>query len=374
MPVYLDYCASAPIDQRVLSEVTRIFMNVYGNADSRTHLFGLQAKETVEKSRRTIAEILGLDKSEIIFTSGATESNNLAILGLLEYGLNIGKKHIITSAIEHKSVLEPMHYLKKKGFELELIYPDSSGRIKVEDVLSRTKKDTLLVSIMHVNNETGVIQPIEPIGEELSKQDILFHVDAAQSFGKLNGILRNTKYNMLSLSGHKIQAPQGIGALALKRKKYKRPPINPLFYGGQQEYGFRPGTLPVPLIAGFAYAALLSEQEKNVWEKNTMAIKEQFLNTIKDLRYVINGDPNYCLPNIINISFLGIDSESVFSALRGDYAFSNGSACTSSNYVPSYVLTAMGLREDIINQALRISWGSNSNVEFKRFIEYIKSI
>lgn len=374
MPVYLDYCASAPIDQRVLTEVTRIFTEVYGNADSRTHVFGMQAKETVEKSRRIIGEVLDVDKSEVIFTSGATESDNMAILGLMDYGLESGKKHIITTAIEHKAVLEPMHQLEKKGFELDLIYPDSSGRIKAEDVLTRTRPDTLLVSIMHVNNETGIIQPIELIGEELDKRNILFHIDAAQSFGKLNDKLRKTKYNMLSLSGHKIQAPQGVGALVIKRKNYKRPPIKPLFLGGQQEYGFRPGTLPVPLIAGLAYAATLCEKEHCAWVKETKAIKERFLNSLKNLRYVINGDSNYCLPSIVNISFVGVDAESVFTALKDEYAFSNGSACTSKSYTPSHVLTAMGLSEDIINQALRISWDNDTSVSFQKLVDYINLV
>ena len=374
MPVYLDYCASAPIDQRVLSEVTRIFVDVYGNADSRTHFFGMQAKETVENARRTISEILCVDKSEVIFTSGATESDNLAILGLMDYGIESRKKHIITTAIEHNAVLEPMHHLAKRGFELDLIYPDCSGRIKVEDVLAKTRKDTLLVSVMHANNETGIIQPIELIGEELDKQNILFHVDAAQSFGKLNDQLRKTKYNMLSLSGHKIQAPQGVGALVLKRKNYKRPPIKPLFFGGQQEYGFRPGTLPVPLIAGLAYAAALSEKENCDRKKEAKAIKEQFFDAIKSLRYVINGDPNYCLPNVLNISFTGVDAESVFNAVKGEYAFSNGSACTSNNYTSSHVLTSMGLCEAVINQALRISWGYNTSVSFQKLVDYIKSV
>jgi cysteine desulfurase len=267
-----------------------------------------------------------------------------------------------------------MHQLEKRGFELDLIYPDSSGRIKVEDVITKTRPDTLLVSVMHVNNETGIIQPIELIGEELDKLNILFHVDAAQSFGKLNDQLRRTKYNMLSLSGHKIQAPQGIGALVLKRKNYKRPPIKPLFWGGQQEYGFRPGTLPVPLIAGLAHAATLCEKEHSGRVKEATAIKEQFFEAIKNLRYVINGDPNYCLSNVVNVSFVGVDAESVFTALKGEYAFSNGSACTSNNYAPSHVLTAMGLNEDVINQALRISWGNNTSVNFKKLADYIKSV
>lgn len=356
MPIYLDYCASTPIDPRVLDEVTRVFKDVYGNADSRTHLFGTRAKEVVEQSRKTISDTLSIDKSEVIFTSGATESNNLAILGLMEFGVESGKKHLITTAIEHKAVLEPMRYLESKGFTLDIISPNISGRINVDDVLSKVRKDTLLVSVMHVNNETGIIQPVKEIGEELEKKNVLFHIDAAQSFGKLNDELRSTKYDMLSLSSHKIQGPQGVGALILKRKRYKRPPIKPLFYGGKQEYGFRPGTIPVPLVAGLGKAAEVCEKEHVLWVKRCQIIKNELLQTIEGLDYIVNGDQKYCLPSIINISFIGIDSESVFTALKNEYAFSNGSACNSGSYELSHVLTAMGLNENTIDCALRISW------------------
>ncbi|MCB8814722.1 aminotransferase class V-fold PLP-dependent enzyme [Desulfosporosinus shakirovi] len=372
MPIYLDYCASAPIDPRVLEEVTRIFKDVYGNADSRTHLYGTRAKEVVEKSRKTLADLLAVDKSEVIFTSGATESDNMAILGLMDYGIETGKKHLITTAIEHKAVLESMHHLANKGFVLDIVYPDASGRIKAFDILTKVRPDTLLVSVMHVNNETGIIQPIVEIGSELAKKEVLFHIDAAQSFGKLNDELRATKYDMLSLSSHKIQGPQGVGAIILKRKKYKRPPIKPLFYGGKQEYGFRPGTTPVPLVSGFALAAELCEKEHFSWIEGCQLVKEQFLDAIHNLNYVINGDQDYCLPNVINISFLGVDSESVFATLKDHYAFSNGSACNSGNYSSSHVLTAMGLNENQISCALRISW-NREGFSFINLIEFVKN-
>ncbi len=372
MPIYLDYCASTPIDPRVLDEVTRVFKDVYGNADSRTHLFGTRAKEVIEQSRKTIADTLSIDKSEVIFTSGATESNNLAILGLMEFGVESGKKHLITTAIEHKAVLEPMHYLESKGFTLDIISPDTSGRINADDVLSKVREDTLLVSVMHVNNETGIIQPVKEIGEELEKKNVLFHIDAAQSFGKLNDELRLTRYDMLSLSSHKIQGPQGVGALILKRKRYKRPPIKPLFYGGKQEYGFRPGTIPVPLVAGLGKATELSEKEHVLWFQKCQQIKVELLESIKGLNYIVNGDQKYCLPNIINISFPGVDSESVFAALKNEFAFSNGSACNSSSYDLSYVLTAMGLEESIKKCALRISW-DKKDFSIHSLLSYINS-
>jgi len=374
MTVYLDYCASAPIDSRVLDVMINIYRENYGNADSRTHIFGAKAKEIVEKARKSIAAILDIDSNELIFTSGATESNNIAILGLIDYAIETGKKHIITTAIEHKAVLGPIQFLESKGFDVDYVYPDFSGRIDPEDLLSRIRPDTLFVSVMHVNNETGIIQPVEEIGSELDKKDILFHIDAAQSFGKLNAIIRKTKYNILSLSGHKIKGPQGIGALVLRRKKYKRPPVKPLFHGGRQEYGFRPGTTAVPLVAGLSYAAELCEKEHANWLKGCIEQKEKMLNSLKDVAYKINGDQRYCLPSIINISFDGIDAEAVFSALKEEYAFSNGSACTSGSYEPSHVLKAMGFDDKRINSSLRISWDYESEVDWSKLVSYIKSV
>ena len=254
MPDYLDYAASTPIDQRVLDTMISAYTMTYGNADSRTHVFGTQAKELLEKSRKTIADILQVDKTEVIFTSGATESDNIVILGMQEYGKKNGKTHIVTTAIEHKAILAPTEYLQNHGFDIDYVKPNQDGRIDPEEVLRRINPETLMVSVMHVNNETGVIQPVEFLGEELNKRNIYFHIDAAQSFGKLNDSLRKCKYDMLSISAHKINGPQGIGALILRRKQYKRPPVKPLFYGGPQEYSFRPGTTPVPLAAGFANA------------------------------------------------------------------------------------------------------------------------
>lgn len=372
MAIYLDYNASTPLDVRVLEEMKTVFLEAYGNSDSRTHIFGTHAKELVERSRREISVILGIDKSEVIFTSGATESNNIAILGMAAYGLSSGKRHIITTAIEHSAVLEPMKQLEKRGFLLDIISPDASGRINEDELLSKVRPDTLLVSVMHVNNETGIIQPVAEIGEVLDKLDVYFHIDAAQSFGKLNDEIRSLKYNMLSLSAHKIYGPQGIGVLILKRKKYKRPPLEPLFFGGSQEFGFRPGTLPVPLIVGLSHAAILAEKEAKQREEKSRSIKNQLLQTIDGLEYTINGDPCHCLSNVINVSFPGLDSESVFVALKNEYAISNGSACTSGSYAPSHVLTSMGLSTEIINGALRISW-SSSEPDFSALVQYIKS-
>ncbi len=371
MAVYLDYCASTPLDPRVLDAMIDVYQNTPGNADSRTHIFGTKAKEVVQKSRKTLAEILNVDPTEILFTSGATESDNTAILGLRKYGEENSKKHIITTAIEHKAVLESAKAMQKAGFEVDFIAPDESGRVSTEQVLSKVRDDTLLVSIMHVNNETGVIQPVKEIGEELNKKNILFHVDAAQSFGKLNEEIRTLKYDMLSISGHKIHGPQGIGLFIMKRKNYQRPPITPLLYGGQQEYGFRPGTTPVALVAGIAKAAEIMDQEYPAIEKDLLKTKETLLAMLSKYNAKPNGDQRYTLPNILNVSIPSIDAEAFFAAEKDNYALSNGSACNSGSYKPSYVLLAMGLDETRIAEALRISWWTEP-FDLKAFEDYIK--
>lgn len=262
MAIYLDYNASAPIDERVLERMVDVYRSHYGNADSRTHIFGTDAKEIVASARKNIAEILAVDNTDVFFTSGSTESNNMAILGLLDYALESGRNHFITTSIEHKSVLESMKHLQKKGCVVDFVSPDASGRIKSEQILDLVTDKTLLVSMMHVNSETGIIQPIEEVGAALAETKTYFHVDATQGFGKLNDSLRNTKYNMLSITAHKLGGPQGIGAIIMRRDRtYRRPPIKPLMYGGQQERGYRPGTTPVALVAGFALAAELCDKE-----------------------------------------------------------------------------------------------------------------
>lgn len=375
MATYLDYNASAPIDSRVLERMIEIYRFHYGNADSRTHSFGTDAKEIVAESRKTIADILKIDSNDLIFTSGSTESNNMATVGLLDYALETGRNHFITTAIEHKSVLEAMKYMQSKGCEVDIVSPDESGRVKASQILDLVTEKTLLVSMMHVNSETGIIQPIEEVGEALSKTKTYFHIDATQSFGKLNDTLRRTKYNMMSLTAHKLAGPQGVGAIVLRRDKtYRRPPIKPLLFGGQQERGFRPGTTPVALVAGFALAAELCDQEAAEHMKKCQEIKNAFMAAIESLDYVINGDPQYCIPSTINISFTGVDAESYFVALKDEYAFSNGSACNSGSHAPSYVLTAMGLDEKRINEAIRISWDANVKADFSALRKYIESI
>lgn len=375
MPVYLDYNASAPIDPRVLAQMVDVYQQHYGNADSRTHIFGTGAKTIVSDARKTIAGILGLDSTDVFFTSGSTESNNMAILGLLDYALESGRNHFITTSIEHKSVLESMKHLQKKGCTVDFVSPDASGRVNAQQILDLVTDKTLLVSMMHVNSETGIIQPVETVGAALAGTGTYFHIDATQSFGKLNSILRNLPYDMLSFTAHKLGGPQGIGALVLRRGHgYRRPPIQPLLYGGQQERGYRPGTTPVALVSGFALAAKLCDQESAEHLTRCRAIKEDFFKAISGLQYSLNGDPEYCLPTTVNISFHGVDAEGIFLAVKDDYAFSNGSACNSGSHAPSYVLTAMGLDEARINEAIRISWSHDTKVDFSALVNYVRSI
>lgn len=365
MGIYLDYNASAPIDERVLDVMIDVYKNVYGNPDSRTHDYGDGARKVVESARGQVTSLLGVDNSEVFFTSGSTESNNLAIRGLIDYANETGKKHVITSTIEHKAVLETVKSLEKDGFRVDFVNPNVDGRVDVEHISSLLKEDTLLVSLMHANNETGIIQPVKELGEILDKKGILFHVDATQSCGKLVPELKDIRYNMLSLSAHKLSGPQGVGALILRKKKYKLPPVKSITYGGQQEHGIRPGTVPVALVAGLGKACELAEEE---YKDNIQKFKENKKLVISlieksGLAYAFNGNQDYCMPNTINVSFKGVESEALMLSSKQYCGISNGSACTSHDYTPSYVLTAMGLDTDRISSAVRISWGTKTDPE-----------
>ena len=368
MSLYLDYNASAPIDPRVLNVMVDVYTNTFGNADSRTHDYGENARLIVEKARKQVAALLGVLPEEVFFTSGATESNNIAIQGLDEYAKESGKRHIITTAIEHKAVLETVKVMEKRGYKVDVISPDLSGRINASEILDKVNADTLLVSVMHVNNETGIIQPVKEIGEELTKRNILFHVDATQSCGKLVEELRALKYNMLSFSAHKLRGPQGIGALVLRRKKYKLPPVKNIMYGGQQEHGLRPGTIPVALVAGCGAACEIAEKEyaeNNTKNKRLKNILLELLDKA-DIKYHFNGDPNWCITSTANICFPGIMSEALMLSTKKFCGISNGSACTSKSYAPSYVLNAMGVPEADILNSVRISWGADITEEEMR--------
>lgn len=365
MSVYLDYNASTPIDERVLEVMIDVYKNAIGNADSRTHNFGENARKIVENAREQVASLLGVDKGEVFFTSGSTESNNIAIQGLKEYALKTGKTHIITTTIEHKSVLETAKYMQRNGFTVDFVSPEPSGRINEQAILDKIGENTLLVSVMHANNETGIIQPVKEIGDFLTDKDILFHIDATQTCGKLVPEIKGLKYNMLSLSAHKLSGPQGVGALILRKKRYKLPPVKQIIFGGQQERGIRPGTIPVALVAGLGKACQLAENEYQENIQNCREIKKDILGLLNKskLKIEVNGEPNFCMPNTLNISIKGIESEALMLSTKDFCGISNGSACSSSDYKPSYVLSSMKLDNDRISQAVRLSWGGKSDKE-----------
>lgn len=381
MGIYLDNNSSSPIDERVLAVMVDVYLNSYGNADSRTHNHGEQARIIVENARKQVASLLEINSSEVFFTSGSTESNNITIQGLEEYALKTNKKHIITSAIEHKSILETVNMMKKKGFDVDIVNPDLSGQINVQEILDKVRDDTLLVSVMHVNNETGIIQPVDRLGTELEKRNILFHVDATQSCGKLVDEIRNLKYNMLSFSAHKLKGPQGVGVLILKKKKYKLPPVKNIMYGGQQEGGIRPGTIPVALVAGCGKACEIAEKEYRENSQKCKLLKVILEELLKksNVNYHYNGAQQYCIDSSVNICFKGVMSEALMLSSKQYCSVSNGSACTSRSYSPSYVLQAMGIPTEDIENSIRISWGPETNeIEFRdninKMVEIAKSL
>jgi cysteine desulfurase len=328
----------------------------YGNSGSRTHEFGLRAKQAVQRAREQVAAVVSAKPDEVIFTSGATESNNIALLGLTEHGEKTGRKHVISTMIEHKAVLEPLDALVRRGFDITLIPPTGGGWVDPDAVKKALRKDTLLVSVMHANNETGVIQPLSEIIETLEDHPAFMHVDAAQTFGKLILPLTTDRIDMISLSGHKVYAPKGIGALIARRRGFTRIPIQPLTYGGGQERGLRPGTLPVPLIAGLGLAAELALENAEVRAAICNDFRRDVIKSISSLNPSFNGDQERTLPHTLNISFPGLDSEALMVALKSEVAISNGSACTSQSYQPSHVLQAMGLPTTRIQGAIRLSW------------------
>ena len=355
-PVYLDCNATAPLEPNVRDAVMHWLAEEIGNAGSRTHTYGSQAKRAVQHAREQIAAIVETSADEIVFTSGATESNNLAILGLASWGEQHNRRHIVSTAIEHKAVLEPLEALEKRGFSVTLIKPQTTGAVAVGDITAAVRPDTLLVSVMQVNNETGVRQPVAGIAEALADHDAYFHVDAAQGFGKELQALRNPRTDLISVSSHKVYGPLGIGALVVRRRGFKRPPLTPLIYGGGQERGLRPGTLPVPLIVGFGLAAEIAGRDNEARRQRCYEMRQCALSALEPLGVRLHGDPDQTLPHVLNFSIEGIDSEALTVALKDMAAVSNGSACTSHSYQSSHVLQAMGLEESAIAGALRLSW------------------
>lgn len=355
-PVYLDCNATTPVDPRVADEVYRYMVEEYGNPGSRTHDYGSRAKKAVEIARAQVAAAVDADPGEVIFTSGATESNNIVLLGLAAHGERTGKKHIVSTQIEHKAILDPLEHLEKRGFQITLVPPTPGGWVEPDAIADVVRNDTLLVSVMHVNNETGVIQPIAKIADCLANHEAYFHTDAAQGFGKDIEQLCHPRIDLISVSGHKVFAPKGIGALISRRGNRIRPPIEPLTFGGGQEHGYRPGTLPSHLVVGLGMAAELASAEHTTRQELTLRFRNNLIATLAPLKPEINGDSEWLLPTTVNLSFPSLDSEAVIIALREIVSISNGSACTSTSYAPSHVLVAMGQKPDDAQRATRWSW------------------
>ena len=355
MPVYLDHSATTPVLPEVAELVYRMMTEEFGNAGSRTHEYGSSAKSAVDIARAQVAKVVQAEKAEVIFTSGATESNNIAILGLREFAESTGKKHIITTKIEHKAVLEPVEHLRQQGFEVTYLDANPGGQVELSQLVEALREDTVLISIMHVNNETGVIQPLKEICRLLKKHEAYLHIDAAQSFGKLSDDLESKRIDFISASGHKLYAPKGIGALVMRRRGYSKPPLKPLYFGGGQEKGLRPGTLATHLISGFGLACEIAQGNSETWIANAATQKNDFIEAMAELGVEINGQN--ASPFIANLSFPGVNSEAAMVKLKKIVAVSNGSACTASSYTPSHVLSAMGLSEERISGAIRVSFG-----------------
>jgi cysteine desulfurase len=362
-PIYLDYAATTPVDPEVAELVVHYMVEEFGNAGSRTHEYGVAAAKAVSKARKQVADVVDARADDVIFTSGATEANNLAILGLTAFGIAKSRRHIIGTQIEHKSVLEPLEEMERRGFEVTLLPPNRGGWVEPEKVEAALRDDTLLVSVMHVNNETGVIQSIAEIGDFLEGHAAYFHTDAAQGFAKDLEPLRHARVDLISMSGHKIYAPKGVGALIMKRRDYRRAPIEPLMFGGGQERGVRPGTLAVPLIAGIGLASHLVSRDAAKFWRTCELLRSRLMDAIDDPSVTVNGDQRTVLPSILNLSVRGWDSEALVLAMKEQVAIATGAACTVAEYKQSHVLHAMGRNEDADVSSLRVSWSTKSRVD-----------
>lgn len=355
-PIYLDYAATCPVDQRVVDTMLPFFTQTYGNAASRTHSFGWAAEEAVENAREEIAKTIGADPKEIAFTSGATESNNLAIKGIAEY-LGEKGKHIITLVTEHKAVLDSCKYLERQGYEVTYLPVGTDGLVTAEQVAAAITDQTVLVTIMLANNETGVIQPIAEIGKVCHERKVLFHTDAVQAFGKIPIDVQAMNIDLMSISGHKIYGPKGVGALYVRRRK-PRVRLTPQLHGGGHERGNRSGTLNVPAIAGFGEAARIAREGMVQEAMRTAKLRNRLRDKLRERvpHAILNGSEEHVLPGHLNMSFAYIEGESLLMALK-DIALSSGSACTSASLEPSYVLRAMGLDDELAHSSLRITIG-----------------
>jgi cysteine desulfurase len=361
-PIYLDYSATTPVDPRVAAKMAQCLTldANFGNPASRSHMFGWKAEEAVETARGQVADLIKCDPREIVWTSGATEADNLAIKGAVHFYVKKGK-HVITSKIEHKAVLDSCGQLEREGFEVTYLDPTEAGIITPEAVAAAIRPDTILVSLMHVNNEIGVINDIAAIGKVTRENEIIFHVDAAQSTGKIDIDMEAMQVDLMSLTAHKVYGPKGIGALYVRRMPRVR--IEPQIHGGGHEQGMRSGTLATHQIVGMGEAYRLAKEEMADENTRLLALRAHLLNCFDDMEEVfINGDIEHRVVHNLNISFKFVDGESLMMALR-DLAVSSGSACTSASLEPSYVLRAIGLNDELAHSSLRISIGRFTTLE-----------
>lgn len=370
-PVYLDYAATTPVDKRVAEKMIPYLTETFGNPASNSHAFGWEAEEAVEKARADIAALINADPKEIIFTSGATESDNLAIKGAANFYKTKGK-HLITVKTEHKAVLDTMRELERQGFEVTYLGVQENGLIDLEELKAAIRDDTILISVMWVNNEIGVVQDIPAIGEICRERKIIFHVDAAQACGKVPVDVEATKVDLLSMSGHKVYGPKGIGALYVRRKPRVR--LEAQMHGGGHERGFRSGTLPTHQIVGMGEAFRIAKEELEQDMAHYRKLRDIFLKGIEGIEEVyINGDLEHRAPNNLNVSFNFVEGESLIMAVK-ELAVSSGSACTSASLEPSYVLRALGRNDELAHSSLRITFGRMTTEEEVQFAaELIKS-
>jgi cysteine desulfurase len=356
LPIYLDYSSTTPVDPRVAAKMADCLTSdgVFGNPASRSHKFGWVAEEAVDIARNQIADLVNADPREIVFTSGATESNNLAIKGAANFYGKKGK-HLITLKTEHKAVLDTMRQLEREGYEVTYLDPEPNGLILLDKLVAAIRPDTILISIMHVNNEIGVIQDIAAIGEMCRERKILFHVDAAQSTGKVPIDLQNTKVDLMSFSAHKTYGPKGIGALFVRRKPRIR--LEAQMHGGGHERGMRSGTMATHQIVGMGEAFRIAKEDMGAENERLMMLRNKLWNGIKDMEAVyLNGDMDSRIAGNLNVSFAYVEGESLIMALK-DMAVSSGSACTSASLEPSYVLRALGLNDELAHSSIRFTMG-----------------
>ena len=362
LPIYLDYSATTPVDERVAQAMMECLTKEgnYGNPASRSHSFGWNADKAVEDARANVAALINANPKEIIWTSGATESNNLAIKGAAHFYQKNGK-HLITCKTEHKAVLDTCRQLEREGFEVTYLEPRDNGLVDLEDLKAAIREDTVLISIMHVNNEIGVIQDIKGIGEITRERKIIFHVDAAQSPGKVPVDVEDMNVDLMSLSAHKAYGPKGIGALYVRRKPRVR--IEAQIHGGGHERGMRSGTLPTHQIVGMGEAFRIAKEEMAADNERILMLRNRLLNGLKDIEEIyINGDLEQRIPGNLNVSFNYVEGESLIMALK-DIAVSSGSACTSASLEPSYVLRALGRDDELAHSSIRFTIGRFTTVE-----------